>query len=189
MTQHKMQDPVSQYPVMDIPKQRQDEPGLDSKLLPKADHGEETYEGSGRLEGRKALITGADSGIGRAVAIAYAREGADVAITYLPSEQEDADEVMKVLDATGRKAVAIPGDLSDEAFCKQLIKQASDELGGLDILVNNAGKQLYVDDILELETAQLEARPDRRQGDSPPRTEGIVLAAPPPPLADAATSS
>ncbi|HAC56625.1 TPA: SDR family NAD(P)-dependent oxidoreductase [Candidatus Saccharibacteria bacterium] len=157
MTQHKMQDPVSQYPVMDIPKQRQDEPGLDSKLLPKADHGEETYEGSGRLEGRKALITGADSGIGRAVAIAYAREGADVAITYLPSEQEDADEVMKVLDATGRKAVAIPGDLSDEAFCKQLIKQASDELGGLDILVNNAGKQLYVDDILELETAQLEA--------------------------------
>lgn len=157
MTQHKMQDPVSQYPVMDIPEQRQDEPGLDSKLLPKADHGEETYEGSGRLEGRKALITGADSGIGRAVAIAYAREGADVAITYLPSEQEDADEVMKVLDATGRKAVAIPGDLSDEAFCKQLIKQASDELGGLDILVNNAGKQLYVDDILELETAQLEA--------------------------------
>jgi len=157
MTQHKMQDPVSQYPVMDIPKQRQDEPGLDSKLLPKADHGEETYEGSGRLEGRKALITGADSGIGRAVAIAYAREGADVAITYLPSEQEDADEVMKVLDAIGRKVVAIPGDLSDEAFCKQLIKQASDELGGLDILVNNAGKQLYVDDILELETAQLEA--------------------------------
>ena len=157
MTQHKMQDPVSQYPVMDIPEQRQDEPGLDSKLLPKADHGEETYEGSGRLEGRKALITGADSGIGRAVAIAYAREGADVAITYLPSEQEDADEVMKVLDAIGRKVVAIPGDLSDEAFCKQLIKQASDELGGLDILVNNAGKQLYVDDILELETAQLEA--------------------------------
>ncbi len=157
MTQHKMQDPVSQYPVMDIPEQRQDEPGLDSKLLPKADHGEETYVGSGRLEGRKALITGADSGIGRAVAIAYAREGADVAITYLPSEQEDADEVMKVLDAIGRKVVAIPGDLSDEAFCKQLIKQASDELGGLDILVNNAGKQLYVDDILELETAQLEA--------------------------------
>jgi len=157
MTQHKMQDPVSQYPVMDIPEQRQDEPGLDSKLLPKADHGEETDVGSGRLEGRKALITGADSGIGRAVAIAYAREGADVAITYLPSEQEDADEVMKVLDAIGRKVVAIPGDLSDEAFCKQLIKQASDELGGLDILVNNAGKQLYVDDILELETAQLEA--------------------------------
>lgn len=155
-TQHTMQDPVSQYPVMDIPEQRQDEPGLDAKLQPQADHGEESYVGSGKLEGRKALITGADSGIGRAVAIAYAREGADVAITYLPAEQEDASEVIKLIEAEGRKAVAIPGDLSDESFCNELVKKATDELGGLDILVNNAGKQVYVDDILQLETAQLE---------------------------------
>lgn len=155
--QHTMQDPTKQYPVMDIPEQRQEEPGLDSKLEPRADHGEETYEGAKRLEGRKALVTGADSGIGRAVAIAYAREGADVVITYLPSEQEDADETMKVIEATGQKAIAIPGDLSDESFCRQLIEQAVGELGGLDILVNNAGKQLYIDDILQLETTQLEA--------------------------------
>lgn len=155
-TQHTMQDPVSQYPVMDIPEQRQDEPGLDAKLQPQADHGEESYVGSGKLEGRKALITGADSGIGRAVAIAYAREGADVAITYLPAEQEDASEVIKLVEAEGRKAVAIPGDLSDESFCNELVKKATDELGGLDILVNNAGKQVYVDDIVQLETAQLE---------------------------------
>lgn len=156
-TQHSMQDPTTQYPKLDIPEQRQDEPGLDAKLQPKADHGNETYVGSGRLEGRKALITGGDSGIGRAVALAYAREGADVAITYLPSEQEDADEVVKSIEQTGRKVVAIAGDLSDESFCSSLIDQVVRELGGLDILVNNAGKQIYVDDIVELETKQLEA--------------------------------
>lgn len=135
-TQHTMRDPTTQYPSMDIPEQRQDEPGLDLKLQPLADHGQDTYVGAGRLEGRKALITGGDSGIGRAVAIAYAREGADVAINYLPSEQPDADEVVAQITAAGRKAVAIAGDISEESFCHELVEQVVAELGGLDILVN-----------------------------------------------------
>lgn len=155
--QHVMRDPTTQYPVLDIPEQRQEEPGLDAKLQPLADHGQDSYVGSGRLTGRKALVTGGDSGIGRAVAIAFAREGADVVITYLPAEQPDADETIRWIEAAGRKAVAVPGDLSDEAFCHELVEKAVSELGGLDILVNNAGKQLYVDDILELPTEQLEA--------------------------------
>lgn len=155
--QHVMRDPTTQYPVLDIPEQRQEEPGLDAKLQPLADHGQDSYVGYSRLTGRKALVTGGDSGIGRAVAIAFAREGADVVITYLPAEQPDADETIRWIEAAGRKAVAVPGDLSDEAFCHELVEKAVSELGGLDILVNNAGKQLYVDDILELPTEQLEA--------------------------------
>lgn len=155
--QHVMQDPTTQYPRLDIPEQRQEEPGLDADLRPLADHGEETYVGAGRLKGRKALITGADSGIGRAVAIAYAREGADVAITYLPAEQPDADELIALLESEGKKIVALPGDLADETFCQQLVEKTVTQLGGLDILVNNAGKQLYVDDLLELKTSQLES--------------------------------
>lgn len=155
-SQHFMQDPTTQYPALDIPEQRQDEPGLDAKLQPLADHGQDSYVGSGRLEGRKALITGGDSGIGRAVAIAFAREGADVAINYLPVEQEDADETVKWIEAAGRKAVAIAGDIADESFCRELVERSAAELGGLDILVNNAGKQVYVDDLTELSTAQLE---------------------------------
>ena len=155
-TQHTMQDPTTQYPSMDIPEQHQPEPGLDAELEPLADHGQDSYVGSGRLAGRKALITGGDSGIGRAVAIAYAREGADVAINYLPSEQQDADEVIKHIEGAGQKAVAIPGDIANETFCNELIERTVVELGGLDILVNNAGKQVYVDDITELTTEQLE---------------------------------
>ena len=155
-TQHTMQDPTTQYPSMDIPQQHQPEPGLDAELEPLADHGQDSYVGSGRLAGRKALITGGDSGIGRAVAIAYAREGADVAINYLPAEQRDADEVIKHIEEAGRKAVALPGDIADEAFCAELIERTTAELGGLDILVNNAGKQIYVDNIMELTTEQLE---------------------------------
>ena len=155
MTQHDMQDPTKQYPEMNIPKQSQAEPGLDSMLKPLADHGAETYTGSGRLKGRKALITGGDSGIGRAVAIAYAREGADVAINYLPSEEEDAAETVRLIEEAGRKAVALPGDLSDEAFCRRLVKDAAEALGGLDILVNNAGKQVYNDDISTLSSDQV----------------------------------
>lgn len=156
ISQHSMQDPTTQYPAMDIPEQRQDEPGLDAKLQPLADHGQDSYVGSGRLEGRKALITGGDSGIGRAVAIAFAREGADVAINYLPVEQEDADETVKWIEAAGRKAITIAGDIADESFCRELVERSVAELGGLDILVNNAGKQVYVDDLTELSTAQLE---------------------------------
>lgn len=155
--QHTMQDPVSQYPHLEIPEQQQEEPGLDAMLEPKADHGEESYEGSGRLTGRKALITGADSGIGAAVAIAYAREGADIVLNYLPSEEEDAAEIVKHIEAAGRKAVTCPGDISDEAFCKQLVETANTELGGIDILVNNAGRQLACEDILELSSEQFES--------------------------------
>lgn len=149
-----MQDPVKQYDKLDIPQQRQPEPGLDAKLEPKADHGADTYKGSGRLKGRKALITGADSGIGRAVAIAFAREGADIALSYLPVEQIDANETIKHIEAAGQKAVAIAGDISDEMFCEKLVEEAADKLGGIDILVNNAGKQVYVDDIEKLTSEQ-----------------------------------
>ncbi len=155
--QHVMRDPISQYPTMNIPEQRQEEPGLDEKLQPQADHGELTYEGSGRLTGRKALITGADSGIGRAVAIAYAREGADLVLTYLPAEQPDVDKLLEVLKPLGNKVVTIPGDIGDENFCNEVVTTAANELGGLDILVNNAARQLYVENIESLETEQLES--------------------------------
>ena len=148
-------DPRTQYKQGSVPEQRQREPGLDSELEPKADHGERTYEGSGRLEGRKALITGGDSGIGRAVAIAYAREGADVAIAYLPSEQQDADWVADVIKETGRKVILIPGDLTDETYARQLVSDANKQLGGLDVVVNNAGRQIYKDDITKITTKQL----------------------------------
>jgi NAD(P)-dependent dehydrogenase (short-subunit alcohol dehydrogenase family) len=129
------------YPKPPYPVQRQPWPGLASKMTPRPDHGETSYKGSGKLAGKKALITGGDSGIGRAAAIAYAREGADVAINYLPAEEPDAREVIALIRAEGRRAVAIPGDLRDERFCRRLIEQAAAQLGGLDILVNNAARQ------------------------------------------------
>jgi len=153
--QYTMQDPTKQYPKLDIPEQRQDEPGLDSQLQPQADHGEESYVGSGRLKGRKALITGADSGIGAAVAIAFAREGADLCINYLEAEEEDAQKIVELVEKAGRKCVTCPGDISDEAFCQRLVDAAQAELGGLDIVINNAGRQLFCEDILELDTEQL----------------------------------
>lgn len=153
--QHKIQDPTTQHPKMHIPKQRQTEPGLDAELIPKADHGEETYQGSGKLEGRKALVTGGDSGIGRAVAIAFAREGADVVINYLPSEEVDAKETAKWIKKAGKKVVLCPGDISDESFCRELVKKAVAELGSIDILVNNAGKQIYVENIDDLSMEQV----------------------------------
>jgi hypothetical protein len=113
-------DPRTKYPKGPFKEQTQPWPGLASKMDPKPDHGESSYKGSGRLAGRKALITGGDSGMGRAAAIAYAREGADVAISYYPSEEPDAKEVMDLIRKEGRKAVAIPGDLRDESYCKQL---------------------------------------------------------------------
>jgi NAD(P)-dependent dehydrogenase (short-subunit alcohol dehydrogenase family) len=153
--QHRMQDPAKQYPVMDIPEQTQPEPGLDADLKPQADHGQATYKGADRLIGRKALITGGDSGIGRAVAIAFAREGADVVISHLPSEQIDADETIRLADCPDRKMISIAGDLSDETFCQQLVDRTADELGGIDILVNNAVKQIYVDTLEDLSVAQI----------------------------------
>lgn len=150
-----MQDPVNQYPIIDIPAQKQSEPGLDSALVPLADHGVDTYVGSGRLKGRKALITGGDSGIGRAVAIAFAREGADVAINYLPSEQSDAEETQKVIEAAGVMSVLLPGDVTNEDFARGLPRQAAEKLGGLDILVNNASKQIFNEDFASIPTTQI----------------------------------
>ena len=144
------------YPKPPFPKQQQPWPGLCGKMEPKPDHGETSYKGSGRLKGRKALITGGDSGIGRAVAIAFAREGADVAINYLPAEEPDAREVMDLVRAEKRKAVAIPGDIRDERFCTRMVEEAVKELGGLDILVNNAGRQIARKSILDITTADFD---------------------------------
>jgi NAD(P)-dependent dehydrogenase (short-subunit alcohol dehydrogenase family) len=156
--QYTMQDPTDQYRQPDINKdQRQREPGLDSKLQPTADHGESTYVGKGRLEGRKALITGADSGIGRAVAIAFAREGADVAICYLEAEESDAREVIKEIESAGRKALAVAGDITNEGFCRDMVEEVADAFGSIDILVNNAGKQIFVDKFEDLSTEQFQA--------------------------------
>lgn len=152
-----IQGHVDSYPVPPFKQQKQPFPGLVSEMSPLPDHGEKTYQGSGKLTGRKALITGGDSGIGRAVAIAYAREGADVAINYLPEEESDAKEVIALIREAGRKAVAIPGDITEEAFCKKLVKQAAEELGGLDILVNNAGRQQFAESIKELTTESFDA--------------------------------
>ena len=149
-------DPSRAYPKPPYPVQQQPWPGLTGKMKPRPDHGETSYKGSGRLRGRRALITGGDSGIGRAAAIAYAREGADVAINYLPDEEPDAREVMQLVRAEGRKAVGIPGDIKNEAFCRRLVAEAARELGGVDILVNNAARQISKDAILDISTAQFD---------------------------------
>ena len=151
-----MQNPLHQYPQPEFPQQPQPVPGLASKMQPVPDHGETSYKGSGRLAGRKALVTGGDSGIGRAAAIAFAREGADVVINYLPQEQSDADEVISLIEAEGRRAIGMPGDLKSEAFCQELVRQASTELAGLDLLANVAGRQKAIADISELTTEQFD---------------------------------
>jgi NAD(P)-dependent dehydrogenase (short-subunit alcohol dehydrogenase family) len=152
----KLEDPTTKYPKPPFEAQSQPWPGLASKMNPRPDHGETSYKGSGRLAGRKALITGGDSGMGRAAAIAYAREGADVAINYFPTEEPDAREVIALIKAEGRKAVAIPGDLREEAFCQRLVEEAVRGLGGLDIVVNNAGRQQNHQSILDISTEQFD---------------------------------
>ena len=151
-TAEPVEDPTTKYPKPPFQPQDQPWPGLAGKMDPRPDHGEKSYKGSGRLLNRKALITGGDSGMGRAAAIAYAREGADVAINYLPEEEPDAREVVELIRAAGRKPVAIPGDLRDEAFCKKLVDQAVSGLGGLDIVVSNAARQRSVPNIEDLTT-------------------------------------
>jgi hypothetical protein len=151
-----LQDPTKQYPLPKFKHQPQRAPGLARKMQPKPDHGEKSYRGSGRLPNRKALVTGGDSGIGRAAAIAFAREGADVVINYLPSEEADANEVIELIEAAGRKAYGIPGDVSNESFCRRLIQQAHKKLGGLDILAIVAGKQHAVEKIKDITTKQLD---------------------------------
>ena len=154
--QYEKRNPLDQYPRPPFPQQPQPVPGTVHKMDPLPDHGEESYQGFGRLKGRKALVTGGDSGIGRAAVIAYAREGADVAFNYLASEEEDAQEVVKLVEAEGRRAIPLPGDLADENFCQQLVEDAVKELGGLDILVNNAGRQTAQQAIADITTEQFD---------------------------------
>jgi len=159
-TQEKKQElrnPRDKYPTPPYKKQSQPWPGLASKMDPPPDHGEQSYRGSGRLQGRKALITGGDSGMGRAAAIAFAREGADVAINYFPTEEPDAEQVIALIKAEGRLALAIPGDLRDEKFCGELVRRAVDGLGGLDIVVNNAGRQQSRASILDVSSEDFDA--------------------------------
>lgn len=150
-------DPTSRYPKPPFPRQFQPFPGLASRMEPRPDHGEKTYVGSERLLGRRALVTGGDSGMGKAAAIAFAREGADVAINYLPDEEEDAREAIALMQETGRKAIALPGDLRDEAVCARIVEEAVRQLGGLDILVNNAGRQQQRDSLLDLSSEDFDA--------------------------------
>jgi len=151
-----LKDPRNAGPKPPFQRQSQPWPGLASKMTPRPDHGETSYRGSGRLIGRKALITGGDSGMGRAAAIAYAREGADVAINYLPDEEADAREVIELIRVAGRKGVALPGDLRSEAFCKKLVDDAVKQLGGIDILVNNAARQQTHASITDISSEQFD---------------------------------
>lgn len=150
--------PADAYPVPPFAHQKQPFPGLTGKKNPRPDHGEASYRGSGRLAGRKALITDGDSGIGRAVAIAFSREGADVVINYLPAEEEDAQEVVELIRAEHGIVVAIPGDIREESFCQLLVSQTAGALGGLDILVNNAGRQQFCESITDLSTEDFDSR-------------------------------
>jgi len=157
MRTQKLEDPKAKYPKPPFKEQSQPWPGLASKMEPRPDHGEMVYNGSGRLAGRKALITGGDSGMGRAAAIGFAREGADVAINYFPTEQPDADEVVGLIKDAGRKVVTLPGDLRDENFCKKLVTDAVEQLGGLDILVCNAARQQARESILDISSEDFDS--------------------------------
>ena len=154
---HTQQDPMQQYPWPEQqPEQELEHPGLESEMQPTPDYGEDTYRGSGRLEGRSAIITGGDSGIGRAVALAFAREGADVLISYLAAEEPDAQETAQVVQVAGKKAVQAPGDIDEEDQCRRLVEQAISEFGKLDILVNNAAYQMYREGIQSISAEELE---------------------------------
>ncbi|WP_308726755.1 glucose 1-dehydrogenase [Clavibacter sp. VKM Ac-2542] len=202
--QYTFQDPTKMYADIRPSAQQQDGPGLDAALDDTADRGEKTYRGSNRLEGRKALVTGADSGIGAAVAIAYAREGADVALSYLPEEEEDAKKVVALIEEAGRKAVAIPGDIATAEFSRELVAKAVEGLGGLDIVVNNAGKQQNFDSLEDISDEEFDvtfktnvyamfwitkaALPHLKPGSSIINTSSIQAYAPSPNLVHYATT-
>jgi NAD(P)-dependent dehydrogenase (short-subunit alcohol dehydrogenase family) len=151
-----MKDPKETGPKPEFPKQEQDRPGHESQMTPKADHGETSYKGFGRLKDRVALITGGDSGIGRAVALAFAREGADVAIAYL-SEHDDAEDSKRLVEEAGRKSLLLPGDLADEEHCRRLVEETVKRFGRIDILVNNAAEQgKAVDRFEDIDSARME---------------------------------
>ncbi|MFF2390215.1 SDR family oxidoreductase [Agromyces sp. NPDC058104] len=154
--QYTFSDPSKLYAGYDPKRQHQPEPGLEAELDPRPDLGEETYRGTGRLQGRKALVTGADSGIGAATVIAFAREGADVVMAYLPEEEADAQRVASIARDAGVQVFTIPGDLRDAAYCRDLVARAAESLGGLDLVVNNGGKQVYVEDIIALDDEQFD---------------------------------
>ena len=149
-------DPKTKGPKPEFPQERIDPPGLNSEMTPKPDHGENSYRGLGRLNDRVALITGGDSGIGRAVAIAYAREGADVIISHLPEEENDARETCEWVRRAERKGISVPGDIRDESHCVRLIDRAFDEFGHLDVLVNNAAFQRTHESIEEFSTEEFD---------------------------------
>jgi NAD(P)-dependent dehydrogenase (short-subunit alcohol dehydrogenase family) len=149
-------DPRHAGPKPPYPQSSISYPGSDAELTPQADHGEASYEGTGQAIGKRVLITGGDSGIGRAVAIAFAREGADVAISYLPEEQEDADETRRWIESAGRRALCLPGDLQNEDYCAELPGAVAAEWGGLDVVVNNAAFQTSRETLEELTTADME---------------------------------
>ena len=149
-------DPVTRHPDITPPEQGQPKPGLDADLVPQTDRGQTSYRGTGRLSGRRALVTGGDSGIGGAVAVAFAREGADVAINHLPEEQEDAAEIAGVIEDEGRTCVQIPADLRDRQTCDDIVAKAVDGLGGLDTLVVNAGRQTWSESITDITDEQFD---------------------------------
>ena len=154
--QYAQQDPTDQYPTPEQPEQEQDRPGYTDEMAPGPDHGEESYRGSGRLEGKKTVITGGDSGIGRAVAIAFAREGADVLLSYLPEEEEEANNTVRLVEDAGRKAIKVPGDISNEEQCRTIVDQAVAEFGHIDVLVNNAAYQMSRDGIADISTEEFD---------------------------------
>jgi NAD(P)-dependent dehydrogenase (short-subunit alcohol dehydrogenase family) len=197
-------DPTTQYEQPDTDEQ-QPHPGLTEKMQDQPDHGEESYRGSDRLVGKRAVITGGDSGIGRAVALAFAREGADVVLSYLETEEEDADETVRWVEAAGRKAVRCPGDICDEATCRKIIDTAVEELGGIDILVNNAAYQMaQMGGITDISTEQFDrvmktnlyamfwlcqkAIPHMKPGSAIINTSSVQAVNPSPELLDYATS-
>lgn len=150
-------DPRTRFPKPPFPEQQQGAPGDEDQLQPKADHGLESYQGCGKLQGRVALITGADSGIGRAVAICFAKEGADILFTCLPEEQKNADETVRAIQSVGRKAVAMPGDIRQKSFCDTLVQNTVQTLGKLDILVNNAAFQRTYDALTDISEDEFDA--------------------------------
>jgi NAD(P)-dependent dehydrogenase (short-subunit alcohol dehydrogenase family) len=155
--QNTQQDPTQQYHQPDQqPEQELEHPGLESRMQPEPDYGYETYRGHGRLEGKAAIITGGDSGIGRAVALAFAREGADVLISYLKEEEQDAQETAQVVEEVGRKAVKVPGNIGEEAQCQAVVQRAVEEFGKIDVLVNNAAYQMYREGIQSISAKELE---------------------------------
>ena len=198
--QTEQQNPVTQYPQPEFPEQELEYPGLESEMNPRPDYGEKTYRGSGRLEGKAAVITGGDSGIGRAVALAFAREGANVLISYLEAEESDAQETVRVVEESGKKAVPVPGDIQVESHCQKIAEKAVEEFGKIDVLVNNAAYQMSRSGIQDISAEELDrtfrtnvyaivylckaSLPHMRPGASIINTASVEAYQPKPPLLD-----